>query len=76
MALDNLTIFQTSKIFFSKCLLKLRMRYLVMCEPQVFGLRADLSLPFFEILGFGRVWVVQNLLRTGGQAGIYVYTRT
>ena len=27
MALDNLTIFQTSKIFFSKCLLKLRMRY-------------------------------------------------
>ena len=31
---------------------------------------------FFEISGFGRVRVVQNLLRTGGQAGIYVHTRT
>ena len=29
---------------------------------------------FFQILGFGRVWVVQNLLRAGGQAGIYVHT--
>ena len=49
---------------------------IVMCEPQVFGLRADSSLAFFEISGFGRVRVVQNLLRTGGQAGIYVHTRT
>ena len=47
-----------------------------MCEPQVFGLRADSSLPFFEILGFRQVWVVQNLLWTGGQVGIYVHTRT
>ena len=30
----------------------------VMCEPQVFGLRADSSLAFFEISGFGRVRVV------------------
>ena len=47
---------------------------LVMCEPQVFGLRAGSSLPFFEISGFGRVQVGQNLLRTGGRAGIYVHT--
>ena len=46
----------------------------VMCEPQVFGLRAGSSLPFFEISGFGRVRVGQNLLRTGGRAGIYVHT--
>ena len=47
---------------------------LVMCEPQVFGLRAGLSLPFFVISGFGRVRVVQNLLQTGGQASIYLHT--
>ena len=29
---------------------------------------------FFQISGFGRVWVVKNLLQTGGQAGIYVHT--
>ena len=46
----------------------------VICEPQVFGLRAGSSLPFFEILGFGRVRVVQNLLRAGGRAGIYIHT--
>ena len=50
--------------------------WIVMYEPQVFGLRADSILPFFEISGFGRVRVVQNLLRTGGQAGIYVHTIT
>ena len=29
---------------------------------------------FFVISGFGRVWVVQNLLQTGSQASIYVHT--
>ena len=44
----------------------------VMCEPQVFGLWAGSSLPFFEISGFGRVRVGKNLLQAGGQEGIYV----
>ena len=29
---------------------------------------------FFEISGFGWVWVVQNLLKTGGWAGRYLCT--
>ena len=38
-------------------------------EPQIFGLRAGSSLPFFESSGFGRARVGQNLLRTSGRAG-------
>ena len=44
---------------------------IVVCEPQIFGLRAGWSLPFFESSGFGRARVGQNLLRTSGRAGIY-----
>ena len=44
---------------------------IVVCEPQIFGLRAGSSLPFFESSGFGRARVGQNLLRTSGRAGIY-----
>ena len=40
---------------------------LVMCEDQVFGLQAGLSLSIFEILGFRWAWVVQNLLQTGSR---------
>ena len=37
-----------------------------MCKPQVFGLWAGLSLPFFEILGFEHVEVLHNFLRRNG----------
>ena len=40
---------------------------LVMCEDQVFGLQAGLSLSIFEVLGFRWAWVVQNLLQTGSR---------
>ena len=62
--LKNLGHFRL-ELSFHICLL------LVMCEPQVFGLRADSSLPFFEISGFRRVRVVQNLLRAGGYLCTY-----
>ena len=47
---------------------------IVMCEPHVFGLWAGSSLPIFEISGFEKVQVVQNLLGAGGRTGIYVHT--